>query len=459
MPNRKAQIWIAWSVMTLTMIAYGTYRLNGPDRTVFLPGRTSHGHYQIELDCAACHTPWMSVREDSCIRCHGEELKAANDSHPKNKFTDPRNADRLRLIRADNCVTCHREHVPEQTRAMGVTMPDDYCFHCHQETLDERPSHKGLAFDSCATAGCHNYHDNTALYEDFLLKHLADADHKDAASVPGRNLLQWLVESETRKAKPALTAADADPAPQVRAHPQHAAHIADWAGTAHAAAGVNCGDCHRVEVAGTSEMQWSDKLDHRACVRCHAAESNGFLAGRHGMRIAAGLSPMTPAMARLPMKPDAAHHELNCISCHGAHRFDTRRAAVEACAACHDDSHTRAYFDSPHHDLWRAELSGAGAAGSGVSCATCHLPRETRREDGVTRVLVQHNQNSNLRPNEKMARSVCGSCHGLAFTLDALADAVLVTTNFSGHASRRIESLDWAARRAGETPPNRNQRN
>ena len=123
MPNRKAQIWIAWSVMTLTMIAYGTYRLNGPDSTVFLPGRTSHGHHQIELACTECHTPWMSVREDSCIRCHGEELKAANDSHPKNKFTDPRNADRLQLIRADDCVTCHREHVPEQTRAMGVTMP------------------------------------------------------------------------------------------------------------------------------------------------------------------------------------------------------------------------------------------------------------------------------------------------------------------------------------------------
>ena len=36
------------------------------------------------------------------------------------------------------CVTCHREHRPGITRAMGVTMPDDYCFHCHQDIAKDR---------------------------------------------------------------------------------------------------------------------------------------------------------------------------------------------------------------------------------------------------------------------------------------------------------------------------------
>ena len=39
---------------------------------------------------------------------------------------------------------------------------------------------------------------------------------------------------------------------------------------------------------------------------------------------------------------------------------------------------------------------------SGVSCATCHLPRI----EGDQGVWVNHDQNANLRPNETMAREV-----------------------------------------------------
>ena len=63
---------------------------------------------------------------------------------------------------------------------------------------------------------------------------------------------------------------------------------------------------------------------------------------------------------------------------------------------------------------------------------------------------VQHNQNANLRPNEKMIRSVCLNCHGLEFTLDALADAALVRTNFNGRPQHSVGSLDLVARRLGE---------
>jgi predicted CXXCH cytochrome family protein len=414
---------------------------------VFLPGDTSHGHYQIELACNACHTPWMGVKEKACYDCHAAELKAANDSHPKSKFTDPRNADRLARINADDCVTCHREHLPEQTRAMGVTMPEDYCVHCHQETLRERPSHKDFSYTSCATSGCHNYHDNTALYEDFLVKHAREPHFKKSATRPTRNPLASLIQSGNTAITP-LKTGDQDAPPSVK---PDAALLHEWEGTAHAKAGVNCTGCHATQERGAMARRWSDKVDHSACASCHREETDGFLAGKHGMRLAHGLTPMLPALARLPMKREAVHRELNCVSCHGAHEFDTRKAAVDSCLSCHNDGHSLAYKQSPHFDLWSKELGGEAPTGSGVSCATCHLPREGGQADGAVRVLVQHNQNLNLRPNEKMIRSVCLDCHGLEFSIDALADAALVRNNFIGRPARHVESIDLALKRQMET--------
>ena len=141
------------------------------------------------------------------------------------------------------------------------------------------------------------------------------------------------------------------------------------------------------------------------------------------------------------MKSAASHNELSCSSCHTDHRFDTKAAAVDACIACHDDEHTLAYKRSKHYELWLAERSGTGPAGSGVSCATCHLPRG---HDDEGRVVAQHNQNDNLRPNEKMVRTVCNHCHGVAFSIDALADPELIMQCFEGRPARHIESLDMA---------------
>ena len=74
----------------------------------------------------------------------------------------------------------------------------------------------------------------------------------------------------------------------------------------------------------------------------------------------------------------------------------------------------------------------------------------TRGEDGSKSIFVTHNQNDNLRPNEKMVRSVCGQCHGLQFTLDALADPALVAGNFNGRPAVHVESIEWAQTRARE---------
>ena len=165
------------------------------------------------------------------------------------------------------------------------------------------------------------------------------------------------------------------------------------------------------------------------------------------MRLKQGLSPMTAAQARLPMKEDASHEGLTCNSCHGGHRFDVKEAAVESCLGCHDDDHSLAYKQSPHFALWQKEISGEAEAGTGVSCASCHMPRRNYDvSEWMSRTIVDHNQSANLSPNTKMIRSSCIHCHGLEFTLDALTDEDLIVNNFSGKPEKHITTMDLADR-------------
>jgi hypothetical protein len=147
------------------------------------------------------------------------------------------------------------------------------------------------------------------------------------------------------------------------------------------------------------------------------------------------------------MKDKNKHRQLTCSACHDAHEYNTKIAAVESCMKCHDDKHTTAFKNSAHYRLWQQAQRGEITAEKAVSCATCHLPRIRQKHNGVERVVVQHNQNLNLRPNEKMIRQVCMNCHGLAFSIDALADEKLVENNFSGAPGQHIASIEMAKRR------------
>ena len=147
------------------------------------------------------------------------------------------------------------------------------------------------------------------------------------------------------------------------------------------------------------------------------------------------------------MKQDEHNTSLGCSSCHGGHSFDLKQAAVESCSRCHGDQHTKAYKNSPHSKLWQQQANGLIEAGRGVSCASCHMPRLTSRREGYERVLVQHNQNFNLRPNEKMLRDVCMQCHGYQFSVSALADETLINNNFAGKPTLVIKSVEMAVER------------
>ncbi|MEX6501517.1 cytochrome c3 family protein [Pseudomonas zhanjiangensis] len=439
----KRAIWALWLSTLLALAGWYGYRLYaGDELQAFNPGPLSAGHHQLEQACGACHLNPLGggeVLQKACVSCHGEELKAAHDAHPQSKFSDPRNADRLAHLDARYCLACHVEHAPERTREMAVTQPDDFCVHCHARIAEERPSHQGMAFATCASAGCHNYHDNRALYEDFLVR---SADQPVFQAIARIAAPASLADKHPGWQKPAA-APQAD-APLER---QTDAAVADWLASAHAEAGVNCSDCHQAQSAG-----WEARPALQVCQGCHAGEAQGFFAGKHGMRLNPALpvklTPMRPQWSQLPFTAESAGHELGCSSCHGAHRVEQREAAVQACLGCHADEHSLAYQDSPHQQLWLAEQRGELPPGSGVSCASCHLPRETAEVHGQSRRLVQHNQNANLRPNEKMLRGVCLDCHGLPFALDALADPRLLQNNFQGTPAQHVPSVDMALERA-----------
>ncbi|MCI4661979.1 MAG: cytochrome c3 family protein [Neomegalonema sp.] len=489
------RLWLIWILGTLVLAGFLLVKMYlAGDRTDLLIGQTSGVHHQFEVACETCHTadPFASPKKVSkelnktCRGCHDAELDVSDDSHPRKKFTNPRMARFWEKVDARNCTSCHLEHQPEVTTVGMVSLPMDYCVACHSEGEQDvrvnRPSHKDLSFDTCASAGCHNFHDNRALYEDFLVKHgndpwlHASPIHKASADAQAR--MRGQMEEY-------LAAAKAPPAQVTEPVLEH------WAASAHAAAEVNCAGCHAPK-AKTEEAiaaDWEPKPSFDVCKTCHRDEFKSFTEGRHGMRLHAKiakprkikdelkdlgwkkpdpevvetleryLSDATPpeamsvSEARIPMQSSAHDKSLNCGSCHAPHEQDIRKAAVEACVSCHDDGHSKAYFDSPHYLLWQEEMAGTAPLGSGVSCATCHLPKI----EGAKGFFSTHNQNAYLRPNEKMIRPVCMDCHGLGFAIDALADPGLVARNFKGRPEKHIESIDWALRRVEDGAQGANQ--
>jgi len=444
----KSPLLWAWLLLTLLMTGFYFDRLSGDDKDVFLPGAATDGHYQIINNCSTCHGDGFEdqkVLQKSCVSCHGEELKAINDSHPKKKFLDPRNADRLAIIDATYCVTCHVEHQPGRTGEMGVTLPEDFCIYCHDDVAKNRKSHDGLEFDTCGSAGCHNYHDNKALYEDFLIKHKNDPVYNsevDAAMQVLEKDLKAYFEKQDEKYLKVLKMEDQDSGIEQL----NWKVFAQWEKSGHAASGVNCSECH------TDNAVWSSRVDMESCENCHELEVIGFKRGKHGMSLLASNATISVSNSRLPKSEAKAssnktNKNLSCTSCHSDHNFNVEYAAIDACLGCHEDEHSRNFKKTKHYASWLGVKNGSLKKEEGVTCATCHLPRKQVSENGVKRTLVQHNQNENLEPNEKMIRSVCMSCHGLQFSLESLMDENLITSNFNGMPTVKNKGFDMAVQR------------
>lgn len=207
-----------------------------------------------------------------------------------------------------------------------------------------------------------------------------------------------------------------------------------WRGSAHAFTEVNCSSCH--QDAKTKELVTHPTQE--SCRSCHEFAVETFLLGKHGIRTAEGLSPLTPAMAHLPMKDSAVGKSMNCNTCHDVHSVETVRASTDSCLTCHNDTHSLNYVDSKHAQLFAAEGKLARPSAGSVTCATCHLPHQ---DLGGT-VRVNHNNTYTLLPRDRMVKEVCMNCHSVEYSYNSIFDDELVEENFARPPTLKMETFD-----------------
>lgn len=414
-------------LLSVTIAGWMFYQWQWGDREVFVAGTASHGHHQIIDQCESCHEPWKEASDERCMACHVTHGVEPTDAHAPSILKENSGPSTMEpVLRAlQGCRVCHREHRVNETDPVGLTVAETLCQGCHWRVVQRRATHTGMNFRMCT--GCHNYHDSGMLTEEFLSRHRGEPALLDAPLLPVRAI---------------GTGTGGRPIPEPDAPSdwlQDTDLVHQWQESVHAPENVNCSDCHLQQTADGRE-QWIEPVAHETCGTCHARNQSEFLASRHGMRAAVGKDFVKAGQARLDMHPGKADAVMDCNACHQAHDYaDRQQAAVESCTACHAGPHIESYADSPHGKLWQAELDGTAPAGSGVSCASCHLPVVAGEEPGTFEVL--HDANHNLRPNQKMLTSVCMHCHGARFSLHALADRTQIDENFRRPPRVRDESI------------------
>ena len=206
-----------------------------------------------------------------------------------------------------------------------------------------------------------------------------------------------------------------------------------WQTSAHALAEVNCSSCHQNE----ETKAFVAKPTEESCSSCHENSVDTFLLGKHGIRTLEGLSPLTPAMAHLPMKDSALGKQMSCNTCHNVHTVDTYQASVDSCLTCHNDNHSLNYKNSPHATIFREIGTLPRPSKDAVTCATCHLPRTIVGEE----VLVNHNNTYTLMPGDRMAQEVCMNCHGLEHAYNSIFDDELVEANFARPPTQNLPTF------------------
>ena len=211
-----------------------------------------------------------------------------------------------------------------------------------------------------------------------------------------------------------------------------------WRGSAHALADVNCSSCH---LDGETKVLVKQPTQE-SCRSCHEVAVETFLLGKHGIRIAEGLSPLQPKMAHLPMNKSAGNRQMTCNSCHEVHGLNTFTAAVDSCLSCHNDQHSLNYAESKHGQLFAREGILKRPSGKSVTCAACHLPRMEFEREFEEVVHVNHNNTYNLLPRDRMVKDVCMNCHGLEYSFRSIFDDELVEANFAKAPTMELQTLD-----------------
>ncbi|MEO1620108.1 MAG: hypothetical protein AAFU53_03640 [Cyanobacteria bacterium J06632_3] len=211
-----------------------------------------------------------------------------------------------------------------------------------------------------------------------------------------------------------------------------------WETSAHALNDVNCASCHQNE----ETKAFVANPTYESCQSCHEQPTGTFLLGKHGIRLLEGETPLTPAMAHIPMKQDAFDKQMTCNACHNVHTVNTMQAAVDSCLTCHNDTHSLNYENSAHGKAVLANSTLPRPGADQVTCATCHLPRTgVKKGDGVV-VNVNHNNTYTLKPRNRMVGEVCMNCHGVEYSFNSIFDDELVEADFDRPPTLAHQTFD-----------------
>ena len=307
-----------------------------------------------------------------------------------------------------------------------------------------------MAFNTCNSAGCHKFHDNRALYEDFLAKHLDEpANTEQAPQLRARNFREVAAE---------WPGYPVDRFPLKRAN--------------------RCRCAARIHAVARGRRRLA-----RDGARAFRRELQRLPQGGEGRRRSMGEAPRPQGVRDLPRARDqrlsrrqarhaarrrlsaddaAAARASRCTPKRGDNRARMRELSLGA-PLRYEESRGRSVRRLPprraHASLRalaalraveeRARRRGASRQrASRARAATCRAKSIASREPARSAILVQHNQNDNLRPNEKMIRPVCMSCHGLGYSIDALADSEARREQLPRPAPHAREELDMVAQRS-----------
>ena len=212
-----------------------------------------------------------------------------------------------------------------------------------------------------------------------------------------------------------------------------------WQDSIHAFNNVNCSACHQNQ----ENPAFVAQPTYESCQSCHQNQVETFLLGKHGIRLHEGLSPLQPKFAQIPMQPSAKNRVMNCGTCHNVHSVNTQEAAVSSCLTCHADIHSLNYKNSRHAEIFFAQESLDHPSVEAVSCATCHLPRQTfEQATGPDFVGINHNNTLTLKPRDRMVKAVCMNCHGMEYSYNSIFDDGLVESNFDRPPTLEMETLE-----------------
>ena len=383
--------------------------------------------------CGACHTPFRGVSNEACLRCHEAALAAAEDSHPAEQV--PRPAQRRPRRRPRRA---RLRHLPPRARARSHPRGRR---HAPRRLLRGLPpGHRPRAAEPRAPSP-------------------STGAPRGVPPLPRQpRALRGLPRPAPPRARgapaPRVAAARCRPQGPARAHRRRVGRAAARRAPTAASSARGTGSAHarsrrrlrglprrarrrdrddgmerparprRLRALPRRTRSAASSAASTGCARPPAsrrsrrAMARAADAARGARRAASAASPATPRTPTTPARP----------------RWTPASAATTTGTA----APTR--LDAPlRSGSASSRARPRPAPASPARPATC--PAASTAPRGADVVRVDHDQNDNLRPRDKMLRSACLACHGLGFAIDALADEEL--SRATSTAGPRSTSGAW----------------